>query len=75
MPKALDAPSVKVLTVEDPFPEGPYGAKGISEIAIVPNTPTILNAIYNATGVRAYRTPIDKKLLSRALQPVPAAAD
>jgi CO/xanthine dehydrogenase Mo-binding subunit/aerobic-type carbon monoxide dehydrogenase small subunit (CoxS/CutS family)/thioredoxin reductase len=75
VPKAKDAPSVDVLTVEDPFPEGPYGAKGISEIAIVPSTPAILNAIYNATGVRAYKTPIERKLLKQAFRTAATAAD
>jgi CO/xanthine dehydrogenase Mo-binding subunit/aerobic-type carbon monoxide dehydrogenase small subunit (CoxS/CutS family) len=58
VPTSLSATSVRVEIVEDPFPEGPYGAKGISEIATVPSTPAILNAIHHATGVRAYEIPM-----------------
>jgi CO/xanthine dehydrogenase Mo-binding subunit len=63
VPTSLNATTVRTIIVEDPFPEGPYGAKGISEIATVPSTPAILNAVYNATGVRIHRTPVDPDLL------------
>lgn len=64
---SLDAPSVRVEIVEDPFPEGPFGAKGISEIATVPPPPAILNAVHNATGVRIYRLPVNPKALKEAM--------
>jgi CO/xanthine dehydrogenase Mo-binding subunit len=64
VPDSLNATSVRVEIVEDPFPEGPYGAKGISEIATVPSTPAILNAIHDATGVRIHELPVDPKLLA-----------
>jgi CO/xanthine dehydrogenase Mo-binding subunit len=63
VPTSQTATTVRTIVVEDPFPEGPYGAKGISEIATVPSTPAILNAVYNATGVRVYDTPVDPHLL------------
>jgi CO/xanthine dehydrogenase Mo-binding subunit len=59
VPTSLTATTVRTEIVEDPFAEGPYGAKGISEIATVPSTPAILNAIHNATGFRPYSTPVD----------------
>jgi CO/xanthine dehydrogenase Mo-binding subunit/aerobic-type carbon monoxide dehydrogenase small subunit (CoxS/CutS family) len=61
VPLSTNATPVRVEIVEDPFPEGPYGAKGISEIATVPSTPAILNAVYDATGVRIYDLPADPK--------------
>ena len=67
VPRSTDSPSVRVEIVEDPFPEGPYGAKGISEIATVPITPAILNAIHNATGVRIRTMPVDPGVLKEAL--------
>jgi CO/xanthine dehydrogenase Mo-binding subunit len=51
-------PSIDVIIIEDPEPIGPYGAKGISEIATVPATPAILNAIYDAIGKRVYSIPV-----------------
>lgn len=70
---AADATSVRLEIVEDPFREGPYGAKGISEIALVPTPPAILNAIYNATGVRLYSTPADAAVIRAGMQRTAAA--
>jgi CO/xanthine dehydrogenase Mo-binding subunit/aerobic-type carbon monoxide dehydrogenase small subunit (CoxS/CutS family) len=67
VPLSTNATPVRVEIVEDPFPEGPYGAKGISEIATVPSTPAILNAVHNATGVRTYDLPVDPKLLKERM--------
>ena len=67
VPTSLNATSVRVEIVEDPFPEGPFGAKGISEIATVPSTPAILNAIFDATGVRLHEMPVDPKRLREAM--------
>ena len=57
VPTILDAPEIQSLIIEDPEPHGPFGAKGISEVATVPITPAILNAIYDAIGVRIYVLP------------------
>ena len=57
IPTIRDMPSIEVIIIEDPEPIGPYGAKGISEIATVPATPAILNAIYDAIGKRVYSIP------------------
>jgi CO/xanthine dehydrogenase Mo-binding subunit/aerobic-type carbon monoxide dehydrogenase small subunit (CoxS/CutS family) len=67
VPTSLTATTVRTEIVEDPFAEGPYGAKGISEIATVPSTPAILNAVHHATGVRIYETPVDPNLLKASM--------
>ena len=58
VPTIADAPPVRTLIVEKPDPTGPLGAKGISEVATVPLTPAILNAIFDAVGVRVYTLPV-----------------
>ena len=57
VPTILEAPVVRTLIVEKPDPIGPFGAKGISEVATVPLTPAITNGIYDAVGVRIYDLP------------------
>ncbi len=57
VPTILEAPVVRTLIVEKPDPIGPFGAKGISEVATVPLTPAITNGIYDAVGVRVYDLP------------------
>jgi CO/xanthine dehydrogenase Mo-binding subunit len=52
LPTALDAaPAIEVITVETPDPVGPYGARGIGEVTMLPVVPAITAAIHAATGV------------------------
>ncbi len=54
--------------VEHPTAEGPYGAKGVGEIVIIPTVPAITNAIYHAVGVRVTRLPVDQEWLLRQIK-------
>jgi xanthine dehydrogenase molybdenum-binding subunit len=38
--------------IETNDPHGPFGAKGIGEVGIIPVAPAIANAIYDAVGIR-----------------------
>ena len=58
---------MEIKLIEDPEPQGPYGAKGIGEPALVPTAPAIFNAIYHATGVRITRAPLLPHRLKMAL--------
>jgi CO/xanthine dehydrogenase Mo-binding subunit len=57
IPSAGDMPPVESILIEVPSPIGPFGAKGIGEQAVIPTAPAILNAIYDAAGVRIRRVP------------------
>jgi aldehyde oxidoreductase len=57
IPTFGDVPSVESILIEDPSPVGPFGAKGIGEQALIPTAPAILNAIYDAAGVRIAKLP------------------
>ncbi|MEX2201166.1 MAG: xanthine dehydrogenase family protein molybdopterin-binding subunit, partial [Dongiaceae bacterium] len=57
IPTAGDLPAVESILIEDASPVGPFGAKGIGEQALIPTAPAIMNALYDATGVRLYRVP------------------
>ena len=57
IPSAGDLPPIESILVEDASPLGPFGAKGIGEQALIPTAPAILNAIYDATGVRIRQVP------------------
>ncbi|MBM4463960.1 MAG: 2Fe-2S iron-sulfur cluster binding domain-containing protein [Chloroflexi bacterium] len=61
IPSIERTPQIVPIIVEDRAPEGPYGAKGIGEIPSIPTAPAIVNAIYNATGVRIYSLPATPK--------------
>lgn len=57
MPLAVDVPVTQVQAIEKPAPVGPFGAKGVGELACIPITPAITNAIYDAVGVRITKLP------------------
>jgi len=58
IPTAGDMPAIRIHLIEDPEPEGPFGAKGVGEPALVPTAPAILSAIRHATGVRMTEVPV-----------------
>jgi CO/xanthine dehydrogenase Mo-binding subunit len=58
VPIPLSVPAIEVFFVETEDPNGPYGAKGLGEPGLVPVAPAIVNAIYNATGVRLRDLPV-----------------
>jgi xanthine dehydrogenase molybdenum-binding subunit len=68
MPSIKHAPKITSFIVEDETTDGPYGAKGVGEIASIPTMPAIANAVYNACGVRLLRLPVDQDKLLRALK-------
>lgn len=67
LPTIDQTPEVISFFVEEETKDGPYGAKGVGELASIPTTPAVINAIYKATGVRCYHLPADKKWLKAQL--------
>ncbi|GHG96612.1 molybdopterin-dependent oxidoreductase [Pseudodonghicola xiamenensis] len=57
IPTAGDMPEIVPILIETPDPEGPYGAKGLGEHALIPTAPAILNAIRHASGAKITRLP------------------
>jgi 4-hydroxybenzoyl-CoA reductase alpha subunit len=68
IPTALDMPHLDAIIIESNEPNGPYGAKEVGEGAIMPVIPSILNAIYDATGVRIEELPVTPERLIAAMQ-------
>lgn len=67
LPCAEDVPTIKTILVETDDPEGPFGAKSIGEVAIVPVAPAIANAIRNATGKNLTRLPMTPEEVHMAM--------
>jgi CO/xanthine dehydrogenase Mo-binding subunit len=65
---APDAPAdIEAIIVEVPQDDGPWGARGVGEHAMVPTIPAIANAIYNAIGVRLGDPPFSAEKVYLAL--------
>ena len=59
--RARDVPKFVVIGVEVSDPLGPYGAKGVGEIGLVPTAPAVANALYQYDGVRRRSLPMMRK--------------
>lgn len=57
IPTAGDVPEIRVYPVGTPEASGPYGAKGVGELALVPVASAVVNAIHDAVGIRLFRIP------------------
>jgi CO/xanthine dehydrogenase Mo-binding subunit len=68
LPTADQTPDIIPVIVEVPHPLGPQGAKGFAEAPSLATAPAILNAIYDAVGVRITALPADKKKVKAALK-------
>jgi xanthine dehydrogenase molybdenum-binding subunit len=67
VPTIEQTPEVITFFVEEETKDGPYGAKGVGELASIPTAPAIVNAICQATGIRCYNLPADKNWLKAQL--------
>lgn len=65
---APEMPRPKIILLESPDPNGPFGAKGVAEAALVPTAPAIANAIYDAIGVQIKELPISAEKILNALK-------
>jgi carbon-monoxide dehydrogenase large subunit len=59
IPSSQEIPEIIPICVEVPLPEGPFGAKGIGELAVVGIAPAVGNAIYDAIKVRIKELPME----------------
>lgn len=59
--KAHETPQIVVKGVEVKDPLGPYGAKGVGEIGLVPTAGAVVNAFYQFDKIRRYKLPINRK--------------
>ena len=62
IPTTLDTPELDVLLLENPFPEGPFGAKGLGELPIDGPAPAIVNAI-RSLGIDVREVPATAEIV------------
>jgi 4-hydroxybenzoyl-CoA reductase alpha subunit len=68
LPRALGTPEMETILIETNDPQGPFGAKGMGESALLPTSAAIANAIEDAVGIRIKELPITPAKIIKALK-------
>ncbi len=63
IPTSDDLPAIRVAFLENPYPHGPRGAKGIGELSIDGPAPAVINAVAAATGADPREIPLTPERL------------
>jgi 4-hydroxybenzoyl-CoA reductase alpha subunit len=67
-PTTMEMCDVKTYLIEDPDPNGPFGAKEVGQGPLLPVPPAVANAVYNAVGVRIDEVPITPEKVLKAMR-------
>ncbi len=68
LPTALDMPAeIYPVILENPDPNGPFGARGVAEMPLIPFAPAVAAAIHDATGAWVSDLPMTPERVLRAL--------
>lgn len=64
---AFDMPDYKTIFIEEAEKNGPFGAKSIGEVVVVPVAPAIIAAVNNALGTKLTEAPLTPSVILEAL--------
>ncbi len=68
IPTVLDIPDeIDSIVLEYAEPNGPYGARGMAEMPLLPLAPAVMHALYDATGVWFNEFPLTPERVLRGL--------
>jgi 4-hydroxybenzoyl-CoA reductase subunit alpha len=67
-PTTMEMSEVVTFLVEDPDPNGPFGAKEVGQGPLLPIPPAVANAVFDAVGVRIDEIPVTPEKIARALK-------
>ncbi len=68
IPTILDIPDrMDTLILEYPDPRGPWGARGVGEVAVMATAPAIISAVHDAIGVRFDQFTLTPDLILKGL--------
>ena len=67
IPTTLDTPPIDVELIENPYPAGPFGAKGLGELPMDGPAPAIVNAI-RSLGIDVREVPALPEVILAALE-------
>lgn len=65
--RARDMPTMEIMLIEEHEPEGPFGAKGVGEIGLVPTAGAVANALAKFDGIRRTVLPMKDSPAAKAI--------
>ena len=65
--RAKDVPEIDVRLIEENEPLGPFGAKGVGEIGLVPTAPAVAGALWAFDGKRRTVLPMKDSPAARSV--------
>ncbi len=68
IPRIDTVPTIEAIMLENPSPEGPFGARGVGEPPITAGAAAVANAIRDAAGLRMTELPIQQEAIWQALR-------
>lgn len=68
LPRISKTPEIECIMIENPHAEGPFGAKGMSELPISMAAPAVVSAIHDALGIWLTSIPATPDKILRALK-------
>jgi 4-hydroxybenzoyl-CoA reductase alpha subunit len=66
-PTTLETPEIVTFLIEDPDPNGPYGAKEVGQGPLLPVPPAVVNGVFDAVGVWVDAVPVTPDKVMDAL--------
>lgn len=65
--RAKDVPEIECIFIEENEPAGPYGAKGVGEVGLIPTAPAVAGALYKFDGIRRTKLPMKDSPAAKAI--------
>ena len=66
-PGPCDGPPLDIYFTRTYDPTGPFGAKGVAEVAAPPTAAALASAVYDAVGVRVKKLPLSPENVLAAI--------
>ncbi len=68
IPTAVDVPKMESVVMDNPYPLGPYGAKGVGELTLVGAAPAVALAIEQAVGREVHKIPVTPEYIMELIR-------
>tara|TARA_B100001769_G_scaffold158221_1_gene124197 strand:- start:35 stop:1411 length:1377 start_codon:yes stop_codon:yes gene_type:complete len=68
IPSVYEMPHVEPIIIESCDPEGPFGAKEAGEGPLLPILPAVVNAVYDAIGIRLRDLPLTPDVVFKGIE-------